>query len=990
MALLGAAEQLVSIFENYDENGSGCVSRQQLGDMLTFLNPAVFNQSRNDRMLNEIDKRGDGRIRFEDFASWVMESTRVIVILFGPPGCGKGTHAPKIVARLGVPQLSTGDMLRAAVAAGSPVGLEAKAVMESGGLVSDDLVVKIIKEPMQSPDCIRGFILDGFPRTVPQAQMLDNLLLGVGEKVSLVIEFNIPNSVLSERICGRWVHKESGRSYHVKFKPPHSLGNREPTTATMLDDLTQEPLMQRADDTEESLQKRLVGYHSSTVPILAHYHPAGVVRRASANQSQADVWHGVEDIIKPFAGPRKIMILFGAPGSGKGTHAPRITALLGIPQLSTGDMLRAAVASGSPVGLQAKSVMEAGGLVSDELVANIIKERVKDRDCGGGFILDGFPRTAGQAKILDAMLAESGEKVTCVIALIVPDAVLTDRICGRWVHKASGRSYHAKFQSLKPKSLTDGAEPTPETMLDDETGEPLMRRADDTEEALAKRLQGYHAETMPILSHYAKIVHQVPGDRDTVEVWSAIESRISPFPTSKPKRCVIILFGPPGSGKGTQAPKMVARLGMPQLSTGDMLRAAVAAGTPVGLQAKSVMEAGGLVSDDLVVSIIKERCQAPDCQRGFILDGFPRTIAQAQKLDAFLADAKETVSLVIELAVPDEVLTERICGRWIHKESGRSFHAKFAPPKSLKPGDQPAAHNMLDDLTGEPLMQRSDDTKEALAKRLEKYHSESVPILTHYQPKGVVKNADANRPSAEVWNCIEDIITPHAGPRQIVIIFGPPGAGKGTHSPKIEALLAIPQLSTGDMLRAAVAAGSPVGLQAKSVMEAGGLVSDELVVNIIKDRVKERDCCGGFLLDGFPRTVAQAKMLDALLGETGEKVIRVIALVVPDEVLTDRICGRWIHKASGRSYHATSKDNRPKSLTDGQLPTPENMLDDETGEPLTRRADDTEESLAKRLHGYHAETVPILSHYEQVVTRVEGNKASGSVWSDIDAIFKPS
>jgi len=218
-----------------------------------------------------------------------------------------------------------------------------------------------------------------------------------------------------------------------------------------------------------------------------------------------------------------VMILFGPPGAGKGSQAPKIVDKLAIPQLSTGDMLRAAVAAGSDVGKQAKDVMASGGLVSDELVVSIIRERIKDTDCEGGFILDGFPRTVEQAKMLDGMLAGSDDKVSLVLALEVPDEVLTERICGRWVHKASGRSYHVKF--AKPKSLTDGVAPTVETMLDDETGEPLMQRADDTEEALTKRLQGYHEQTVPILAHYepAGVVSRVDANVKPDDVWGSIE-----------------------------------------------------------------------------------------------------------------------------------------------------------------------------------------------------------------------------------------------------------------------------------------------------------------------------------------------------------------------------------------------------------------------------------------------------------------------------------
>jgi adenylate kinase len=183
----------------------------------------------------------------------------------------------------------------------------------------------------------------------------------------------------------------------------------------------------------------------------------------------------------------------------------------------------------------------------------------------------------------------------------------------------------------------------------------------------------------------------------------------------------------------------------------------VAAGTDVGKEADEVMKAGALVSDDLVISVIKERIGIDDCDTGFILDGFPRTVAQSEMLDTMLQAAGEQVSFVIALDVPDEVLTERITGRWIHKESGRSYHTKFAPPKSL--GDlEPSVETMLDDETDEPLMQRADDTEDALKSRLKSYHTQTVPILAHYEPTGTVTTIDANRAALDVWTSIEAVI----------------------------------------------------------------------------------------------------------------------------------------------------------------------------------------------------------------------------------------
>lgn len=218
-------------------------------------------------------------------------------------------------------------------------------------------------------------------------------------------------------------------------------------------------------------------------------------------------------------------------------------------------------------------------------------------------------------------------------------------------------------------------------------------------------------------------------------------------------RNILILFGPPGAGKGTHGPKIEDLLRIPQLSTGDMLRQAVADRTPVGIQAEAVMKAGGLVSDAIVVAIIRDRIQNEDCKLGFILDGFPRTLAQAKALDAMLAAEGTVVSKVIELHVPDAVLEERICGRWIHKESGRSYHVKFAPPKSMQldTNGKPKPETMKDDETGDLLMQRKDDTSEALVKRLQSYHKETVPILDHYRPHGIVRQVNANQGMDGVW-----------------------------------------------------------------------------------------------------------------------------------------------------------------------------------------------------------------------------------------------
>ena len=209
------------------------------------------------------------------------------------------------------------------------------------------------------------------------------------------------------------------------------------------------------------------------------------------------------------------MILCGPPGSGKGTHATRMVNTYRLPQLSTGDMLRAAIAKNTETGRRAKAFMDKGELVPDEVVIGIIKDRIKEMDAGWGFILDGFPRNVAQAKALDSMLAESGEAVSLVVELQVPDSVLEERICGRWTHKASGRSYHLKLNP--PKVST----PFP---LDDETGERLEQRSDDTKETLVTRLATYHKQTAPVIAHYKKTVAPVKADNSVDNVWTTIKA----------------------------------------------------------------------------------------------------------------------------------------------------------------------------------------------------------------------------------------------------------------------------------------------------------------------------------------------------------------------------------------------------------------------------------------------------------------------------------
>ena len=207
----------------------------------------------------------------------------------------------------------------------------------------------------------------------------------------------------------------------------------------------------------------------------------------------------------------------------------------------------------------------------------------------------------------------------------------------------------------------------------------------------------------------------------------------------------VIMIGPPGSGKGTQGPKIKDDLCICHLATGDMLRDAVAAGTELGKQADAIMKRGELVPDELVVGLIKDNLNNPECERGVLLDGFPRTVAQAEKLDSMFQGKNMNIDRVLEFKVDEDVLAERIEGRRIHQASGRSYHLRFNPPKV----------EGKDDITGEPLMHRKDDTREALAKRMGSYHKSTTPILDYYKARNVLRTLNATAPISDVTSQID-------------------------------------------------------------------------------------------------------------------------------------------------------------------------------------------------------------------------------------------
>jgi len=208
-----------------------------------------------------------------------------------------------------------------------------------------------------------------------------------------------------------------------------------------------------------------------------------------------------------------------------------------------------------------------------------------------------------------------------------------------------------------------------------------------------------------------------------------------------------VLLGPPGSGKGTQSPRLKAEYNVCHLATGDLLRAEIGSGSELGQEIKGVIDQGKLVSDELVLRMVADNLDKPECKNGFLLDGFPRTMGQAEKLDIMLETRKEPLDSVVEFAIDDSLLVRRITGRWFHLASGRSYHEEFHPPRV--PGK--------DDVTGEVLVKRNDDNAEVLKKRLQQYHSLTSPLVDYYKARNLHNKVDASQSANSVFADIKNI-----------------------------------------------------------------------------------------------------------------------------------------------------------------------------------------------------------------------------------------
>lgn len=358
------------------------------------------------------------------------------VALFGPPGAGKGTQSEFLIKEYKLYYISTGELLRKEIANRTKLGLEAKNVIEAGGLVSDEIIVQIIENTITGNPDSRGFLFDGFPRTYIQAYILEGLMIKLNTSLSCLISLEVPEEVSVQRLLNR--AKISGRS----------------------------------DDNEIVIRNRLKEYREKTMPVLNFYKEKGICHEIDGTQSIEDVREEIRKIIKEVLSKRLLnIVIFGYPGSGRGSQGKALAEKYNLEYVATGPMLDAEIKNNSAIGRKIKELYESGQLVPDDIVVQLIEKKISSTKDVKGFIFKGFPRTLVQSYILDGLLKKHGSSISLVIDIEVPTLELISR--------------------LDARSRTDRCMPY-----------------DTSTEKIVKRLQEHEKKTIPVIEKY-KQMHDV-------------------------------------------------------------------------------------------------------------------------------------------------------------------------------------------------------------------------------------------------------------------------------------------------------------------------------------------------------------------------------------------------------------------------------------------------------------------------------------------------
>jgi adenylate kinase len=473
-------------------------------------------------------------------------------------------------------------------------------------------------------------------------------------------------------------------------------------------------------------------------------------------QRVAVVHNGTRGPVGRHRHPAMNIAVIGPSGVGKGTHAASLGARFHLRHVATGDLLRHHLSTHSALGLLARRYIAQGELVPDEFVDAMIEEWCEKLPPDEGALFDGFPRTAYQAQFLDALLESRDRRLDVVLYLTAPDEEIVRRLSGRLICRNCQTPFH----------LTNHPPQAPGRC--DRCGHELYQRPDDTPELVRARLRVFRRTTGPVLEHYAAlnrlIILSGEGTLDEVDArllatFEAVRAGTMKFasaqeaaaiegvgrlarPTAALARPAVgfVLLGGPGSGKGTQAERLSVECRLPHIATGDLFRENLRQATPLGQLAKTYMDRGELVPDDVTEAMVEERLARPDAAKGFILDGFPRTLPQAHALMEMLARLERRLAAVIYIKVTDDAIVSRLSARQICRQCQAPYHMQFKPPRQAG----------ICDACGGPLYQRADDNPTTVRARLATFHGQTEPLIEYYREAGLLHTIDGEGEVAQV------------------------------------------------------------------------------------------------------------------------------------------------------------------------------------------------------------------------------------------------
>ncbi len=419
--------------------------------------------------------------------------------------------------------------------------------------------------------------------------------------------------------------------------------------------------------------------------------------------------------------------LLGPTGSGKGTLIQSVVDNRGLHPIALGDVLRHKATYGTALGLLTREYVQNGELVPDEFVDAMIEELFRHLPAVKGTVLDGFPRTASQARFLDDLLAELGQRLDAAIYLHLPEHVILERVSRRQPPRNDDEPHILRHRLHVFRRMVG-----PVLKYYYETGRLVLIHGDAPAHEVRLNLT-------QVLDQIASGQHPVFSENDFNCLEQILKPRIAP-PTTPDPALNLVLLGGPGSGKGTQAEQVRKTFHLPHISTGDLFRDNIKHQTDLGQLAKSYMDRGELVPDDVTERMVAARLALPDASLGFVLDGFPRTVSQAEALDEILHAINRKVTGVIHLRVNDAEIESRLSGRRICRQCQTPFHLQFRKPR----------REGLCNNCGGTLYQRDDDLPETIRVRLRNYHRQTLPLIAYYRDAGVLTEVKGEGDPGEI------------------------------------------------------------------------------------------------------------------------------------------------------------------------------------------------------------------------------------------------